>query len=174
MSGKKSYERETKPAEYGADKMTHRGTDLYSPHILLDEIFKSAMNDKDPNKAWAKYQALSTADRDKFDKEVGINKYAQPGVGEAYSIVANKDEFVDGKSAWNFHWGGVVMRSGGDSVTMENFAGSGADAWDFQMYGPPSKAGQTFHEQQEQRTHHSSGQAEYGAHPTTIAVRPEK
>lgn len=64
------------------------------------------------------------------------------------------------------------MKSGGDSVTLENFAGSGTDAWDFQMYGPASKAGQTFHEQQESRTQHDGVTPEYGDNPTTIRVKP--
>jgi hypothetical protein len=64
------------------------------------------------------------------------------------------------------------MRSGGDSVTMENFAGSGADAWDFQMYGPPNKAGQTFHEQQEQRSH--NGTPEYRDHPDNNSRKDQR
>lgn len=169
FSRKKRFERETREFSYGSDTGTYKGGTFYSPHLLLDEIFKAALEERDANKAWARYQALSPADKDKFDREVGINKYAQAEVGEAYSIVASKEDFLQGKSAWNFHWGGVVMRSGGDSVTMENFANSGTDAWDFQMYGPPTKAGQTFHEQQASRMHNST--PEYGDHPTTIRVR---
>lgn len=171
LTGKTSFQHETKSVSYGTDTEKYKGQDFYSPHIMLDEIFKIAMNEKDAAKAWAKYQALSPADKDKFDQQVGINKYAQAQVGEAYSIVANKDEFLAGGSAWNFHWGGVVMRSGGDSVTLENFANSGTDAWDYQMYGPPTKAGQTFHEQQEQRMHGAT--PEYGANPTTIRVKED-
>lgn len=172
FTGSTSVEREGPAREYGTDTDTHRGETMHTPHMMLDDILKATL-DKDPAKAWTKYQSMDPADREAFDKKVGINKYASPEVGEAFSIVSNKDELVDGKSAWNFHWGGVVMKSGGDHVTMENFAGSGEDAWDFQMYGSANKAGQTFHEQQEIRTHHASGQDEYGQNPTTIRVRPE-
>jgi hypothetical protein len=164
-------EKTTKTLEYGTDTETYRGNTMHTPHMMLDEILKATL-DPGPKKAREKYQKMSPAERDDFDKKVGINKYADPSVGEAYSIVSDKDEFADGKSAWNFHWGGVAMKSGGDHVTMENFAGSGADAWDFQMYGSASKPGQTFHEQQAERTD-SSGQDEYGAHPSTIRVRPQ-
>jgi Domain of unknown function (DUF4157) len=162
-------EKTTSSVNYATDETTHRGSTLYTPHMMLEEILKSTL-DPDAGKAWTKYRAFTPEEKDAFDKKVGINKYADPTVGEAYSIVSNKDELVDGKSAWNFHWGGVCMKSGGDHVTMENFAGSGEHAWDFQMYGSANKAGQTFHEQQEERTH--GGQAEYGDHPTTIRVRP--
>ncbi|MFP2934220.1 hypothetical protein ACLESO_55690 [Pyxidicoccus sp. 3LG] len=68
---------------------------------------------------------------------------------------------------WNFHWGGVVMVSGDDRVTLENYAVGNANVknsdWEFQMYGPASKAGQTFHEQ-----HQATGQ--HGDSPTTMRV----
>ncbi|MEL6180964.1 MAG: hypothetical protein AAFS10_18530, partial [Myxococcota bacterium] len=165
-------EKETTSRDYDTDSTTHRGETLWSPHMILNDIFEAA-SQKKFDKAWADYEKLSAKDKEKFDEKIGINKYAQPEVGEAYSIVSNKDEHVDGKTAWNFHWGAVVLKSGGDSVTMENFASSGTDAWDFQMYGPPTKKDQTFHEQQERRVDHNSGKDEYGSKPTTIRVRPD-
>lgn len=163
--------KETPTVDYGTVYSTHRGVDFYSPHKMLDDVLADALQ-LGPTAAWAAYQALSTADKDGFDRSVGLNQYATPDVGEAYSIVANKDEVID-QGVWNFHWGGVVMKSGGDTVTLENFAGSGATAWDFQMYGPASKAGQTFHEQQASRTKADGVTPEYGDHPTTLHVRPE-
>ena len=136
---------------------------------MLNDIFV-AVSGAEFGKAWTDYQALDEAQQDAFDRIVGINRHAQAEVGEAYSVVANRDENID-QGVWNFHWGGVVMRSGGDSVTMENFAGSGEDAWDYQAYGPPSKKGQTFHEQQEERTKHDGVTPEYGDNPTTIRVK---
>jgi hypothetical protein len=59
-------------------------------------------------------------------------------------------------------------------VTLENFADTGTDAWQYQMYGPPTKEGQTFHEQQTKRIHEDddkSTKPEYGQQPTTIRVR---
>jgi hypothetical protein len=160
----------TKSLEYGTDSEEYRGNTMHTPHLMLDEILKAEL-DPDPDKARERYHKMSKKERDAFDKKAGINRYADPSIGEAYSIVSDKDEFADGKSAWNFHWGGVCMKSGGDHVTMENFAGSGGDAWDFQMYGSAKKKGQTFHEQQEERTHGT--QDEYGPNPFTIRVRPD-
>lgn len=163
-------EEETATVSYGTVYEKYRGRNFYSPHKMLDDVMADAMS-LGPSAAWAGYQALSATDRDNFDRAVGLNKYATPEVGEAYSIVSNKDEHIDQK-VWNFHWGGVVMKSGGDTVTMENFARSGTDGWDFQMYGPASKAGQTFHEQQSSRTKADGVTPEYGDHPTTLHVRP--
>ena len=163
-------EKETPTVHYGTVYGSHRGVNFYSPQKMLDDVLSDALQ-LGPAAAWTAYQGLSAADKDGFDRSVGINKYATPDVGEAYSIVANKDEAID-QGVWNFHWGGVVMKSGGDTVTMENFAGSGATAWDFQMYGPASKAGQTFHEQQTSRTKHDGVTPEYGDHPTTLHARP--
>jgi hypothetical protein len=168
---KKGKEQETSTLEYGSDTSVHRGNTMHTPHMMLDEILAATI-DPDPNVARQKYHAMSKKQREAFDKKHGLNKYADPSVGEAYSIVSDKDEFADGKSAWNFHWGGVCMKSGGDHITMENFAGSGPVAWDFQMYGSAKKAGQTFHEQQEERTD-STGKDEYGENPFTIRVRPD-
>ncbi len=163
-------EQETPARNYGTVYYKHRGRKQYSPQQILNDIFED-VSGKEFQGAWDSYKALSEADRDAFDKLVGLNKYAQAEVGEAYSIVANRDENID-QRVWNFHWGGVVMRGGGDSVTMENFAGSGEDAWDFQMYGPPSKKGQTFHEQQKARFKKDGTTPEYGDNPTTVRVRP--
>lgn len=169
LSGRFAAEKLSPKVTYGTVYAVYRGRNFYSPHKMLDDVFADAM-ELGPTAAWDAYQKLNAVDKEKFDQQVGINKYASPEVGEAFSIVANKDENID-MGTWNFHWGGVVMKSGGDVVTMENFAGSGATAWDFQMYGPPSKAGQTFHEQQKERKKHDGVTPEYGDNPTTLRVR---
>jgi hypothetical protein len=77
---------------------------------------------------------------------------------------------IPGNNTWNFHWGGVVMLSGEDRVTMENYAvGNPAvqnSEWEFQMYGTADKTGQTFHEQ-----HRATQQ--HGDAPTTMQVREQ-
>jgi hypothetical protein len=59
------------------------------------------------------------------------------------------------------------MSTGTDHVTLENFAVGDPSVqntdWDFQMYGPPTKGGQTFHEQHRDTQQH-------GQTPTTMAV----
>lgn len=54
-------------------------------------------------------------------------------------------------------------------MTLETFAESGARSWTYQMYGPPSEKGQTFHEQHMLQSR--GGVPALGLDPTTIRVR---
>lgn len=52
---------------------------------------------------------------------------------------------------WNFHWGGVILKDGGDNVTLESAGGTslgsmGKQSWWFQMYGTKN-VDQTFKKQ---------------------------
>jgi hypothetical protein len=120
-----------------------------NPANFRDEIYVQGGLGPDPASAHAAYNALSAADKDAFDRKHGINRYAAPGVGEAFT--RRRDDEAGG-TGFNFHWGGVIMVAGGDRVTFENYTkGHGYDAkddeWYFATYGPPTKAGQTWHEQ---------------------------
>ena len=97
-----------------------------------------------PADALTAYQAMTPTAREAFDRQHGLNRHAAPSIGEAFSTEA--------ANGFNFHWGGVVMQSGHDRVTLENFYKGGTydsqdTQWYFQTYGPPSKAGQTWHDQ---------------------------
>ncbi|WP_461023299.1 hypothetical protein [Thalassiella azotivora] len=122
-----------------------------NPAHYRDEIFvRGGLGSTGPA-AHAAYNALSPADKDAFDKKHGINRYAAPGVGEAFT--RRRDDELGG-TGFNFHWGGVVMVAGGDRITFENYTkGEGYTAkdehWYFATYGPPSKPGQTWHDQWE-------------------------
>ncbi|MEM7038454.1 MAG: hypothetical protein AAF570_15830 [Bacteroidota bacterium] len=121
------------------------------------------------------YRALPETLRDEIDKELGINRYADPEIGQGYTTVRGGDQVlkadgsVDGSANWNFHWGGVIMKSGSDNLTLENDAGtsyaSGPDntnnLWRFHILGTKKK-GQSFHE------HH---QYAHGTDPTTMVVK---
>jgi len=119
-----------------------------NPADFRDEIFMKGGLGADPGSAHAAYNALSGVDKDAFDKKYGINQYAAPGVGEAFT--RRRDDMLGG-SGFNFHWGGVIMVAGGDRVTFENYTkGKGYKAkdedWYFSTYGPPTKPAQTWHE----------------------------
>ena len=121
----------------------------YDPAKIRDEIFMKAGLGSDPASAHTAYNALSDVEKDEFDKKHGINEYAAPGVGEAFT--RRRDDQLGG-TGFNFHWGGVIMLAGGDRVTFENYTkGEGYkakdDNWYFATYGPPTKPGQTWHEQ---------------------------
>jgi Domain of unknown function (DUF4157) len=117
----------------------------------------------------APYEGMSASAQESFDEKVGINRHANPGVGEAYTISSGGPP-KSARSTWNFHWGGVIFKSstGSDNITMENYAGNRTDEWYFQMYGVPSAAnprtGQTFHEQ------HRDVHAQHGTTPTTLST----
>lgn len=137
------------------------------PNKMEDEVLKGATGAANTKKARAEYFAMTDAQREAFDKRTGINKYAKPGTGEAYAISTGP---VERAQDWNFHWGGVVMTSGSDRVTLENWANEAKptnSAWEFQMYGSAAKAGQTFHEQHKATDMH-------GTTPVTMSVRRRK
>ena len=62
--------------------------------------------------AKAMYLALGNAGMDKFDEEAGINFYANPEIGESYSMATEGDmpgfRTYPGQDTWNYHWAGVV------------------------------------------------------------------
>lgn len=115
---------------------------------------------------------------------LGINELATVDVGEAYVISSlaapedNQGRIRDLASnrlfqaSWSYHFGGVVARSGGDVITLENYA-RGSDEpmgpnpaadprWYFQMYSQRNR-GQTFHE------FHTATRGY--ANPMTLALR---
>jgi hypothetical protein len=129
------------------------------------------------------YAALTPDGQNKFDRDAGINHYANPGIGEAYTMAteAQMPGFKKaGPKTWNFHWAGVIMKSGSDNVTLENFAVTEKTAkdagvaqgeyidrdWNFDMYGTVDKS-QTFHKQ-----HLDTGT--HGTHATSLTSRTKK
>lgn len=137
----------------------------------------------DAKQAKTLYAQLTPDGRDAFDKAAGINHYANPNIGESYTMATEADMpgFKETSSkTWNFHWAGVVLKDGADNVTLENFAVTGAYAaskgvpqssfidrdWNFDMYGTADKS-QTFHKEHlDSNTH--------GNTATSMAVRTDK
>jgi hypothetical protein len=158
-------------------------------YLVKDVHYAEASGKKTPVKiADAKqakelYAQMTPEGRDAFDKAAGINHYANPNIGESYTMAteANMPGFMEtSKKTWNFHWAGVVLKDGGDNVTLENFAvtsqyakskgvpqGSFIDRdWNFDMYGTVDKS-QTFHKEHlDSNTH--------GNQATSMAVRTDK
>lgn len=109
-----------------------------------------------------------------LEMESGINAGANPLIGEGYGTVAHtwdpKFKKITGATGnWNMHWAAVVMKDGGDNITLENAADGPIamdTSWWFQMFGT-SKEGQTFHEQMLASNY-------FGNMATTLRVKPEK
>jgi hypothetical protein len=150
VAGKDTAPRAVYKDDAGQRKETSTSKD---PAQFRDEIFVATGLGSTPTTARAAYDAMSSTDRDAYDKKHGINRYAAPGVGEAFTRRRADHLVTDWDNAgYNFHWGGVIMVAGGDRVTFENYVDTEADspkndAWYFATYGPPSKPGQTWHEQ---------------------------
>ena len=135
------------------------------PEAMKKEIFNEKLGGTG-DEGLNKYNALSAAEKEAFDKETQINRFAAPGTGQGYTMSSGGAD-IPGKRTWNFHWAGVVMNSGDDRVTLENYSVSDPAVqnsdWEFQMYGSAAKAGQTFYEQ-----HKATGQ--HGSAPTAMQV----
>ena len=145
--------------------------------VTVSNMIKTASTDDDWEKVRDKYDEIadhvltlytsfSKEDQDRWSKNAGINEYANPDIGQGFTISSGGENLSP--NTWNFHWAGVILKSadGADSVTLENYAVGDAsvenDEWVFQMYGYKKKD-QTFHEQ-----HKGSGL--HGKTPTTMVV----
>ena len=91
--------------------------------------------------ARATYQTLTSAERRRYARQLGMNEYAMPLVGDGIEALRGGGDF-DG---FPMHFAAVVARSGNDYVTLENFAKGldrapldtvgASNAWYFRMYG---------------------------------------
>lgn len=158
-----------KPGEETLSPQDYQGGNPNTPEIWAEEVYKKEFGAHlGRAEAYAAYDALSAADKDKFDRKYGINKYAVPRVGQGMTIVTEKDMpgFANTSGfTWNFHYAAPVLSSGSDYITLESAAGWAPDKWIFFMYGPESK-GQSFHEYQGATQTH-------GNKYTTMVVQPE-
>ncbi len=85
------------------------------------------------------------------DQQAGINQYADPKVGQAFSIAHAPGDKL-GANDYPYHVAGVVMKSGGDYVTVEAFRPEMdihgphlTNKWNFDMYG--TEKDETFYEE---------------------------
>ena len=172
-------------AKYKDDKRLQRYVNQFYKYRqqawdMFDEIEaeadpkKKARLVKKQNTAWSRmmdqYHLLPKNTREEFDATIGINRFANPEIGQAYTTSSGGNPFPGRRdSTWNFHWGGVVMKSsdGKDNLTLENYAVGDWDAenndWSFNMYGPAEERGQTFHDVM-------YDSKALGMKPTTMAV----
>jgi hypothetical protein len=79
------------------------------------------------------YSAARKAGDLRGAQESGLNEFAAPEVGEAfnYTTIVSENQTADESledDVWNFHFAGVVARSGEDRVTLENYRRSAEKA----------------------------------------------
>jgi hypothetical protein len=151
-------------------------------------FWESVKKPKDGVEAQQLYGLLTNDGKRAFDKAAGINHYANPAIGEAYTMSSgyNFPGFKETPNTWNFHWAGVIMKDTSDNITLENYAVNGWYAqskgvaqrdfinreWNFAMYGSVKSDGtvdesQTFHQD-----HLKTGT--HGNKATTMGVRTDK
>ena len=157
----------------GAEHETPTGT--RAPETIRDEVLVGTGLGATPAAARAAYLAMTAAQRDAFDQQHRINRYAAPNVGESY--VSRRDD-ASTTAGFNFHWGGVIMVAEPDRVTLENFARPGTGygtqnaLWYFDMYGPPTRPGQTWHDRWAEGTGREGvGVGAPGMNSMTMATR---
>jgi hypothetical protein len=142
-----------------------------------------AMSDEDKraiaNAAHKEYMALSDSEKEEFirkelkegripadkAKEIGIDEYAQPEIGEAYTIVRRGPT---GENEYPYHWAAVIMIAGENRVTFENAAvSSNYDQknvnWYIETYGPASK----------EQSYHEAWKGAFGDDPHTLTARTQ-
>jgi hypothetical protein len=131
-----------------AGKERETKTRSSNPLDLLNEVLVKAGLGATPEDARRAYDRMKPDAKTKFDKQHGLNEYAQPGVGDAFTTIRHP-KFAKEKG-WNFHWAGVIMAAGPDRVTFENVAVSEEideknAGWFFELYGPRGTG--SFHSQ---------------------------
>jgi hypothetical protein len=169
-AGKAIEKASAKPREEHLAPRTYHGGDPTTPEEWSEELFKKEFgNGLTRAEAYARYAALSPAEKDAFDRKYGINKYAVPRVGQGLTVSTEKDmpgySTAPGAFTWNFHYAAAVLASGHDFVTLESARGWGATEWIFFMYGPETKH-QSFYE-------FHGGTGTHGSRWSTYVVQPE-
>ena len=138
---------------------------------LMKEAISTEYGEKQDEAAeayFAYYNSRSDAERQRIDRELGINWYARPTVGQGYTTSTGGAPVPGADMTWNFHWSGVVMTSDDtrDNVVIENYSVSNWDTenndWTFETYGT-RKSDQTFHGQHQATKQH-------GESPTTMVI----
>ena len=100
--------------------------------LILSEVFKGAHDlgvSKGMQVIKSLYWGLKPDLRKIFDKEHGINQYANPTVGESFMMGTQDDatdfEDVGVDNTWSMHWGAVILDLGTEKITLEGYAQQG-------------------------------------------------
>jgi hypothetical protein len=117
-----------------------------------------------------KHKDFRTSD----DGQIAVHQKNSVGGQTAYAtpaLIKDASAKLKDVGTWNFHWAGVIMKSGSDTMTLENYSVGDYTKenkdWVFQMYGV-GKKGQSFHEE------HKDVHKQHGDAPTSlVAVRPK-
>lgn len=143
----------------------YRDVPDFSDNPLADQAKKDAITNQIAQEYVQALQQGGTT-LTKHLQKLKLNQFAAPEVGEAFVIATQGAANAQGQvqdiqtgnliqPQWRYHFGGVIAKSGNDSITLENYARGAETAyphsspssdprWYFQMYGMGH--GQSFHE----------------------------
>src|SRR5204862_814689 len=72
---------------------------------------------------YSQFNKLDETNKRNLEGDAGINRYANPDVGQAYHIsTGGAPKAGQEDSTWNFHWAGVILKSDQDNIVLENYA----------------------------------------------------
>jgi hypothetical protein len=100
------------------DKKVHETPNYASlDQASRQKLVADAQKDVDLMSAKERENVRATAIDDKRAKEIGVDVYANPGVGDAYTAVTAPPPLPN---QYRFHFAAVIMAPGNDRVTLEN------------------------------------------------------
>lgn len=87
------------------------------------------------------FSRLSEEARAKFNKSYGYDNFANPGLGQAYVMFPDQRRPGFVQTACPYHFGYVMMETGADRITLEQYTGKNESEWYFGIYqaGDPKK-----------------------------------
>ncbi|MDZ7589251.1 MAG: hypothetical protein U5L05_00880 [Rubrivivax sp.] len=127
--------------------------DARTDTMVMGDV-RAQVTGKPRDEAEEAYGKMSAKDKTAKARELGINQFAEPEVGEGLAVYAAVDKLK--KGSFPMHFAGVMAKSGADYVTLENFAKNtqqrkpgdtmqSSKDWYFKMYGPvTAKKDQSF------------------------------
>lgn len=117
------------------DKKIHERADYGSlDEAARQRLIKEAQEPVELMKGSERANVRGTKVSDDRAKDLGIDAYANPGIGDAYVAVAAP---IPGQNEFHFHFAAVIMAPGEDRVTLENMGESQGvrnDKWFMDTY----------------------------------------
>jgi len=124
--------------DYGLPGGTVSTTEKMSGEIyirIMRRQYRKKLSRIDAIKKWS---GLPDKTKEKLSKKYGINKYANPKIGQGIAIGSERDDPKATFGGYHFHFALSLLTSGSDYISLEDFSRSGV-LYYFKMYGPPSK-----------------------------------
>jgi len=107
-----------------------------NPKYLVGLLPTVAISEITPDNHREILSKLSQEAQLQFNKKYGYDHYATPGVGQAYVMFPAEGRPGFQETQCPYHFGYVLMESGKDRITLEQYTGRNETDWYFEMYQP--------------------------------------